>query len=99
MQTLLLIASLALAAPSPSTADGGGSCGAPEPKDDKAALWAVLGNFDEYPGAVPYEVADEMTIGEASLHMAGFATGDPPQKIIDFYRAEFKREKLFIPQG
>ncbi len=72
---------------------------APAPPSGSAALWDVLGNFDEYPGATPYQVADQMKVGSAQLRMAGFATSDPPAKILDFYRAEFAREKLFVPPG
>ncbi|MHB1843472.1 MAG: hypothetical protein ACYCWW_01380 [Deltaproteobacteria bacterium] len=60
-------------------------------------MWAVLGQFDEYPGAVPYQIADEMRMGDAKLQMAGFQTSDPPEKVLEFYRQEFKREKLFVP--
>ncbi len=61
------------------------------------ALWSVLGNFDEYPGATPYQLSDEMKVGAASLRMAGFTTSDPPEKVIAFYQDEFRREKLFVP--
>ncbi|HUB09854.1 MAG TPA: hypothetical protein VMB50_22820 [Myxococcales bacterium] len=66
-------------------------------KTGSDALWNVLGNFDEYPGAAPYQLSDEMKVGQASLRMAGFTTSDPPEKVIAFYHEEFTREKLFIP--
>ncbi len=67
------------------------------PPQDAAGLWAVLGHFDEYPGALPYQIADQVTLGDAKLQMAGFQTDDPPEKVVAFYRAEFKREQLFVP--
>ncbi|MHB8419838.1 MAG: hypothetical protein ACYDCL_17320 [Myxococcales bacterium] len=91
---------LALAASAaPAPPDGGVTLTVPSPKDKEGsrALWAVLGHFDEYPGATPYQLSDEMHVGAATLQMAGFATDDPPEKVIAFYRAEFAREKLFVP--
>jgi hypothetical protein len=86
----------ATAAPA-AKADAGSD--AAKAKENTDALWAVLGNFDEYPGATPYQLADEMAVGQASLRMAGFVTNDPPEKVTEFYRAEFVREKLFIPNA
>ncbi len=98
MQALLL-AVVGLSVSAPAAASGKGDAGSAPAKgrEGNDALWAVLGNFDEYPGATPYQVADEMLVGQASLHMAGFVTSEPPEKISDFYRAQFMREKLFIP--
>lgn len=81
----LVLLSAAPQAPAPASTQG------------TAALWAVLGRFDEYPGSTPYQIADELELGSAQLKMAGFQSADPPGKILDFYRAEFQREKLFIP--
>jgi hypothetical protein len=95
MATLLAaVVGLSLAAAPPAA--GKPDAGSAAPRGDEA-LWAVLGNFDEYPGATPYQLADEMVVGQANLRMVGFTTADPPEQVVEFYRAEFKREKLFIP--
>ncbi len=83
-----------LAAPAAASPSPPGS-----PPTGTAALWEVLGHFDEYPAAVPYQVADQMKVGSATLRMAGFTTADSPAKVLAFYRAEFVREKLILPPG
>lgn len=95
--SLLLLGLLAAASPPPSKAAA--STGVAGNAQGSAALWAVLGRFDEYPGSTPYQIADEMELGSAEMKMAGFQTADPPEKIVAFYLAEFQREKLFIPPG
>lgn len=75
---------------------GAGPAGAST--SSEASMWEVLGQFETFPDAKPYAVADELQAAGASFKTAGFTTQAPPQDVIAFYRKAFERDHL-VPFG
>ncbi len=86
MTAALLIACLA-----------GGAAAPDDPSAEaKSRMWEVLGQFDSFPGAEPYPVADSMEARGATFRSAGFATSASAEAVVAFYRRAFERQGLLV---